>query len=70
MRTTLVFFACSATSMPWTLCVASTFVITLSVPSVQMPFVLQNATVKSVIVMKEPPTSRQSPVTTGLLPEP
>jgi hypothetical protein len=37
--------------MPWMLWVASTLVITLPVPSLQMPFWTQLVTVKSVIVM-------------------
>src|SRR3954452_14823341 len=55
--------------MPWMLCVASTLEMTLPTPSVQMPLTVQYCTVKSVIVTYEPPTSRQSPVTSGLLPE-
>ena len=70
LRTTLVCCDCGPTSIPWTLWVASTLVMTLPVPLVQMPLVVQFVTVRSVIVMYEPPTSRQSPVNTGLAPAP
>ena len=42
-----MFWACSPISMPWMLWLASTPVMTLSVPSLQMPSVLQLVTWKS-----------------------